>query len=101
MTYEFKRTEKNLGKGAEFETKSLLYLAGLDRCCKKVSFIFIDCFNDISGTDKNFQGIWDFQAKGLSKMGPEKIGRSLITLFLNDTSKRGLKNTLCTQILLD
>lgn len=86
MEYIFEYTEQNAQKASEFETKALLYLIGIDKDKNNISLVFIDCFNDITGTDKNSLRLWDIQSKGVSNMSPAKIGRSLITLFLNYSS---------------
>lgn len=87
MTYEFKYTERNLERASDFETKTLLFLLGFDQIRSQVCFLFIDCFNDISGSDKNCSVLWDYQSKGVSDMTPHKIGKSLFTLFDNYSSK--------------
>lgn len=87
MTYEFKYTERNLERASDFETKTLLFLLGFDQIKSKVCFLFIDCFNDISGSDKNCSVLWDYQSKGVSNMTPHIIGESLFTLFENYSSK--------------
>jgi hypothetical protein len=87
LTYEFKYTERNLERASDFETKTLLFLLGIDQIKSQVCFLFIDCFNDISGSDKSCSVLWDYQSKGVSNMTPYKIGESLITLFENYSSK--------------
>lgn len=87
MTYTFKYTEKNAKKGSEFETKALLYLIGIDKDRDEIQIAFIDCFNDLSGCDESHSKLWDCQSKGVANMNPEKIGRSLVTLYLNNYSK--------------
>ncbi|MCY1416101.1 hypothetical protein D9M71_316020 [compost metagenome] len=86
MEYVFEYTEKTAQKASEFETKALLYLIGIDKDKKKISLAFIDCFNDITGTDKNSSALWDVQSKGVANMSPSQIGRSLITLLFNQIS---------------
>ncbi len=86
MAYEFKFTEQNVERASEFETKTLLYLLGLDRDRSEISIIFIDCFNDVTGSNDNCKALWDFQSKGVSNLNPRKIGKSLFTLFSNFTS---------------
>lgn len=86
MEYVFEYTEKTAEKASEFETKALLYLIGIDKDKKKISLTFIDCFNDVTGTDKNSSALWDIQSKGVANMSPSQIGRSLITLLLNSLS---------------
>lgn len=87
MTYEFKYTERNLERASDFETKTLLFLLGIDQIKYQICFLFIDCFNDISGSDKSCSVLWDYQSKGVSNMTPYKIGESLLTLFENYSSK--------------
>lgn len=83
MEYVFEYTEKTAEKASEYETKALLYLIGIDKEKKKISLAFIDCFNDITGTDKLSRALWDIQSKGVANMSPSQIGRSLITLLFN------------------
>jgi hypothetical protein len=87
LTYEFKYTEQNLERASDFETKTLLFLLGIDQVKSHVFFLFIDCFNDLSGTDKNCSILWDYQSKGVSNMTPRDMGKSLFTLFENYSSK--------------
>lgn len=83
MVYEFKFTEQNVERGSEFETKTLLYLLGIDPESSEINFIFIDCFNDVTGSDEHCEALWDFQSKGVKNLTPRQIGKSLITLFEN------------------
>lgn len=86
MTYTFKYTEKNLGKGSEFETRALIFLMSLSQHRDDVHYLFIDCFNDVSGTGYHCNEIFDVQSKGVKKLSPKKIGESLVTLFINSIS---------------
>lgn len=82
MNYTFTKTERNNAKASEFETKSLLYLASKDKKYRRISFLTVDCFNDVSGLcDK--ENIWDVQSKGEKNLTPRKIGLYLITLYDN------------------
>lgn len=83
MAYRFKYTEKNNKTAAEFETKALLYLIGVDKDSKKISLVFVDCFNDVTGCNVTHSSLWDVQSKGVAGMSPGEIGRSLATLFIN------------------
>ena len=87
MAYEFRYTERNIERSSDFETKTLLYLIGIDPVGPQVSFVFVDCFNDISGTTKSCSILWDYQSKGVSNMTPRAIGKALITLFNNHNSE--------------
>lgn len=82
MSYVFKKTEQNNYKASVFETKSLLYLAAQNSKYQKVSYLTIDCFNDVSGMCDQ-QNIWDVQAKNEQSLTPRKIGKYLITLYEN------------------
>ncbi len=83
MGYTFEYTERNARKASEFEAKALLYLIGIDKEKKKISLVFIDCFNDVTGTNTQNSELWDLQSRGVESMAPGLIGKSLITLFLN------------------
>lgn len=83
MEYTFEFTESNAKKASEFEAKALLYLIGIDKDKKKISLVFIDCFNDVTGTNTQYSKLWDIQSKGVANMPPGLIGKSLITLFFN------------------
>lgn len=85
MNYKFTKTEKNNAKASEFETKSLLYLASNEKKYKKISFLTVDCFNDVSGIC-DMENIWDVQSKGEKNLTPRKIGTYLITLYENHKS---------------
>lgn len=83
MTYTFRNTEKNNEKATTFETKSLLYLIGQRKDKKDILYITFDCFNDVSGLNKNFDKIWDVQSKNERNLNPKKIGKYFYTLFDN------------------
>jgi hypothetical protein len=87
MSYIFKYTEQNNERASEFETKTLLYLLGIDKDRSEISIAFIDCFNDVTGTDENCIALWDLQSKGVSNLTPRKIGTSLVTLYSNYSSE--------------
>lgn len=91
MTYTFKNTEINNEKASIYETKSLLYLIGKSDFKKDVEYITFDCFNDVSGIDKNGNNIWDIQSKNVKDLNPKKIGKSLFTLFDNSISAFNFK----------
>ena len=86
MSYIFKNTEINNSKASNFETKSLLYLIGQRKDSKEILYITFDCFNDVSGINKNHDRIWDVQSKNEANINPKKIGKYLYTLFDNSTS---------------
>jgi hypothetical protein len=86
MNYTFKNTEINNKKATDFETKSLLYLIGRRKDSKEVEYIAFDCFNDVSGINKNSDKIWDIQSKNEKSLSPKKIGKYFFTLFDNHTS---------------
>lgn len=81
--YIFKNTEQNNKKATDLETKSLLYLIGMHKERQTIETIVIDCFNDITGIDKNNVKLWDVQSKNHSVLNPQKIGKSLFTLLYN------------------
>ncbi|WP_144891374.1 hypothetical protein [Flavobacterium tiangeerense] len=80
MNYTFTNTEINNKKASDFETKSLLYLISRK---KEIEYITFDCFNDVSGVNKNHDKIWDVQSKNEKSLTPKKIGKYLFTLFDN------------------
>ncbi|KQK27550.1 hypothetical protein AR438_00425 [Chryseobacterium aquaticum] len=80
MNYTFKNTEINNKKASDFETKSLLYLIGNK---KEIEYVTFDCFNDVSGVNKQHDKIWDIQSKNEKSLSPKKIGKYLFTLFDN------------------
>lgn len=83
MKYTFRNTEINNKKATDFETKSLLYLIGRRKDSKEIEYITFDCFNDVSGVNKNSDKIWDIQSKNEKTLNPKKIGKYFFTLFDN------------------
>lgn len=81
--YKFLYTERNNEKATEFETKSLLYLLSMREDSDEIDTFFIDCFNDVTGTNKYCNKLWDVQSKGVKSLNSKKIGKALITLFEN------------------
>lgn len=91
MTYTFKNTEINNEKASDFETKSLLYLIGKRKDKKEIEYVAFDCFNDVSGINKNADKIWDIQSKNEQSLNPKKIGKYFYTLFDNYISVLNFK----------
>ena len=81
--YKFLYTEQTNEKASEFETKSLLYLMSMRKDSEEINYFIIDCFNDVTGMNANYNKLWDIQSKGIKTLTPKKIGESLITLFEN------------------
>lgn len=81
--YTFKNTEINNKKASDFETKSLLYLFGMRGDSEEIEIVTVDCFNDVTGSNKDFSKLWDVQSKNHSSLPPSKIGVSLFTLYDN------------------
>ncbi len=92
--YTVRNTERTNEKASEFETKSLLYLIALDRDTDEIAFLFIDCFNDVTGANNICSTLWDVQSKGVSSLRPKTLGASLITLFLNHQSVLPLSESI-------
>ena len=86
MSYIFKNTEINNEKASVFETKSLLYLIGKRNDSKEIEYVTFDCFNDVSGINKNHNQIWDIQSKNEASLSPKKIGTYFFSFFDNFTS---------------
>lgn len=86
-----RNSERNNQVAAEYETKALLHLIAIDKAKDEISIFFIDCFNDLTGSNQGCVELWDVQSKGVQTLRPRTIGVSLITLFQNYSS--GLKIT--------
>ncbi len=87
MAYIVRSTEKVRGKGADYETKAMLYLmSGREDSCEIYSFA-IDFYNDITGLDTHAEKAWDLQSKGNVAKSPMEIGRELVTLYKNYLSE--------------
>lgn len=84
--YRIKTSERNNDKATEFETKSLLYLLTKIKGHQKIDLFIIDCFNDVTGVEKDFKKSWDIQSKGVASLTPKTIGAALYTLFANYVS---------------
>lgn len=83
MVYIVRSTESKRAKGADYETKALLYLmGGRDDSCEIYSFA-IDFFNDVTGLNIHANKAWDIQSKGTVARGPKEVGKELVTLFKN------------------
>lgn len=85
--YTFRNTEINNQKASDFETKSLLYLIGMRKDKHEIELLTIDCFNDVTGLNKDCSKLWDVQSKNHKVLNPAKIGVSLFTLYDNFISK--------------
>lgn len=85
--YQIQYTERNNKKASEYETRSLLYLLTMRADSEEISLFFIDCLNDLTGSNESCSTLWDTQSKGVNSLNPTKIGESLITLFENYISE--------------
>ncbi len=83
MAYKFEYTEQNNATTMEYETKALLYLMSDRADSNRIDNYVIDCFNDVSGCDLNYEEIWDVQSKGIKTLRPKTIGNALYTLYNN------------------
>lgn len=81
--YQFTTTERNNEKASEYETKAMLYLFGCRQDSRDMDVFIIDCFNDVSGANRDVNRLWDVQSKGVKSLNPKKIGEALVTLFQN------------------
>jgi hypothetical protein len=81
--YQFTTTERNNEKASEYETKAMLYLFGCRQDSRDMDVFLIDCFNDVSGANRDVNRLWDVQSKGVKSLNPKKIGEALVTLFQN------------------
>ena len=79
----FETTEQNNQKANDYETKALLYLLSFRKDSNNIETFAIDCFNDVTGCNKNYSVLWDVQSKNVQSLNPSKIGSHLITLFHN------------------
>lgn len=92
--YTIRNTERNNQRASEFETKSLLYLIALDSDKDEIAFLFIDCFNDVTGANDGCSSMWDVQSKGVSSLRPKTLGGALVTLFQNHQSTLPLSESI-------
>ena len=83
MTYIVSSTEKVRGKGADYETKALLYLMSGREDSSEIYSFAIDFYNDVTGLNVHADKAWDLQSKGNVAKGPMEIGRELVTLYKN------------------
>jgi len=83
MTYIVQSTERIRGKGADYETKALLYLMSFRQDSQEISYFAIDFYNDVTGLNTHANKAWDVQSKGNKSGGPKEIGKELGTLFKN------------------
>ncbi len=81
--YIFKTTEQNNTKANDYEAKALLHLLNFRKDSKSIETFAIDCFNDVTGCNRNYTTLWDVQSKNVQSLTPRKIGANLITLYLN------------------
>ena len=53
----------------------------------KIYYFVVDFFNDLTGMDSMASKLWDMQSKGAHNVGPNAIGKELVTLFKNYMSE--------------
>ncbi len=83
MAYTVQSTEKVRGKGADYETKAMLYLMSCRDDSHEIFSFAIDFFNDVTGLNSFADKAWDVQSKGTKGGSAKTIGRELVTLFKN------------------
>ncbi|MDD7012751.1 MAG: hypothetical protein PUI38_07855 [Candidatus Treponema excrementipullorum] len=83
MSYTVSASEKLRKSGADFETKSLLYLMSFYANDIEPYYFVVDFFNDLTGMDKLSTKLIDLQAKSKSNSSAKEIGRELVTLYKN------------------
>lgn len=86
MPYTIQSSEKTKAKGADFETKALLYLMNLRPDSDEIHYFVIDFFNDVTGLDSISVKAWDLQSKAAKGNYQGDIGKELVTLFKNFSS---------------
>ncbi len=59
-------------KASEYETKAMLYLFGCRQDSRDMDVFIIDCFNDVSGANRDVDRLWDVQSKGVKSLNPKK-----------------------------
>lgn len=87
MAYVVQASERTKGIGAEFETKSMLYLMNCRDDSDEINFFAIDFYNDVTGLNNQADKAWDLQSKGTKSNSAKAIGRELVTLFKNEMSE--------------
>lgn len=84
--YKIRNSEQNNQTASDYETKALLHMLAVDKVHDEINIIFVDCFNDVTGTNEFCETLWNIQSKGIKSLRPLTIGESLITLFYNYSS---------------
>lgn len=87
MAYIIQSSEITRSSGAEYETKALLYLMNFRDDSEEIHYFIIDFFNDLTGTDRFSNKLWDVQSKGAKNNSPKAIGQELVTLYKNYISQ--------------
>ena len=57
------------------ETMKRLYLFFFLQDSRDMDVFIIDCFNDVSGANRDVNRLWDVQSKGVKSLNPKKIVR--------------------------
>ena len=83
MSYTVKSSERLRKSGADFETKSLLYLMNFHSSDIEPHYFIVDFFNDLTGMDRLGDNLIDVQSKAKSNACAKEIGRELVTLYKN------------------
>lgn len=83
MAYTIRSSEITRASGAEYETKTLLYLMNFIEGSEHIHYFVVDFFNDLTGVDRYSDKLWDAQSKGAKNNSPKAIGKELVTLYKN------------------
>lgn len=84
--YKISNSEISIKRGSDYETKSLLYLYARHKKKNIFYYYFIDLFNDVTATSKDFTIMADLQSKGHKQITPKELGKRMVTLFKNYVS---------------
>lgn len=61
--YQVTATEKTRMAASDNETKALLHLMSRDKDAKRIRYIVVDLFNDVTEVDSFGRTLWDIQSK--------------------------------------
>lgn len=86
MSYTVQSSERTKSKGSEFETKALLYLMNFRSDSDDIHYFVVDFFNDLTGTCRFSDQMWDLQSKAAKNNFQADIGKEMVTLFKNYVS---------------
>lgn len=70
-----RRRNETMKRLVNMKQKQCYIFLDVVRIARDMDVFIIDCFNDVSGANRDVNRLWDVQSKGVKSLNPKKIVR--------------------------